>query len=106
MPYRYRFSSRGIEISTLGIPLRFIPADRITHDEQTRLTFGDSFSLGTFGERHSYLWVGSPVRIQTPDGEFVLGHVKPAILVRHLDLMKQAATAHPPQARLATAGAS
>lgn len=90
--YRYRFTGRGIEISTLGIPLRLIPADRITHYEQTRPTFADSFSLGTLGERHSYLWVGFPVRIQTLDGEFLLGHVKPAILLRHLELMKQAAT--------------
>jgi hypothetical protein len=104
--YRYRFTSRGIEISTLGIPLRFIPADRITHYEQTRLTFADSFSLGTFGERHSYLWTGFPVRIQTLDGEFLLGHTKPAILLRHLELMQQAATAHPPQAQAATAGIS
>jgi hypothetical protein len=34
--YRYRFTSRGIEISTLGVRLRFIPADRITHSEQSR----------------------------------------------------------------------
>jgi len=96
--YRYRFTGRGIEISTLGIRLRFIDVDRITHYEQTRLTFGDSFSLG-MTERRSYLWVGIPVRIQTLDGEILLGHMKPAILIRDLELMKQESAKHP-----ATAG--
>ena len=104
--YRYRFTSRGIEISTLGVGLRFIPADRITHYEQSKLTFADSFSIGIFGEHVSYLWVGTPVRIQTLDGEFVLGHIKPAILLRDLELMKQAANEHPESVRVAGAGAS
>jgi hypothetical protein len=101
--YRYRFSSRGIEISTLGIRLRFIPVDRITHYEQTRLTFADNFSISA--ERRSYLWVGLPIRIQTLDGEFVLGHLKPAILLHDLELMKQASTTDHTLAQATAAGA-
>lgn len=101
--YRYRFTSRGIEISTLGIRLRFIPVDRITHYEQSRLTFADNFSVSA--ERRSYLWVGFPIRIQTLDGEFLLGHLKPAILLHDLELMKQASTTDHTLAQATAAGA-
>jgi hypothetical protein len=101
--YRYRFTNRGIEISTLGIRLRFIPVDRITHYEQTRLTFADNFSVSA--ERRSYLWVGIPIRIQTLDGEFLLGHMKPAILLHDLELMKQASTTDHTLTQATAAGA-
>jgi hypothetical protein len=70
------------------------------------MTFADSFSIGTFGVHASYLWVGMPVRVQTLDGEFVLGHIKPAILLRDLELMKQAGNEHPAIGRAEGAGAS
>ena len=90
--YRYRFTREGVEISTLGIRLRFIPVDRITHWEDSGRTYGDSYNFGLYGTRKAYVWAGRGVRIHSIDGEFFLGHMKPELLLRDLDLMKQAAS--------------
>ena len=101
--YRYRFSQSGIEISTLGFRVKFIPVDRITHYEESTREFADSYSFGIYGTRRAYVWAGRGVRIHTLDGEFFIGHMKSAILLRDMELMKQAA--HPDQALGHAAGA-
>jgi len=88
--YRYRFTRSGIEISTLGFVVRSIPLERITHYEESTRAFTDAYSLGISGQRRAYVWAGRGLRIHTLDGEFFIGHMKPAILLRDLELMKQA----------------
>ena len=90
--YRYRFTRNGIEISTLGCLVRSIPLERITHYEESTRAFADAYSFGIYGQRRAYVWAGRGVRIHTLDGEFFIGHMKPAILLRDLELMKQAAS--------------
>jgi hypothetical protein len=87
--YRYRFTRSGIEISTLGFLVRSIPLDRITHYEESTRAFADAYSFGIYGQRRAFVWAGRGVRIHTLDGEFFIGHMKPAILLRNLELMKQ-----------------
>jgi hypothetical protein len=87
--YRYRFTRSGIEISTLGFLVRSIPLERITHYEESTRAFADAYSFGIYGQRRAYVWAGRGVRIDTLDGEFFIGHMKPAILLRDLELMKQ-----------------
>ncbi len=90
--YRYRFTRDGVEIFTLGFRVRFIPVDRIMHWEESGRTYADSYSFGLYGTRKAYVWAGRGVRIHTLDGEFFIGHMKPEILLRDLELMKQAAS--------------
>lgn len=88
--YRYRFTRSGIEISTLGFRVKFIPVERITHFEESTRAFADSYNFGVYGQRRAYVWAGRGVRIHTLDGEFFMGHMKSAILLRDMELMKQA----------------
>jgi hypothetical protein len=87
---RYRFTRSSIEISTLGFLVRSIPVERITHFEEGTRTFADAYSFGIYGRRRAYVWAGRGVRIHTLDGGFFIGHMKPAILLHDLELMKQA----------------
>jgi hypothetical protein len=100
--YRYRFTHSGIEISTLGFRRRFIPADRITHYEESTREWADAYSFGLYGPRQAYVWAGRGVRIHTLDGEFFIGHTNSAILMRDMELMKGPSPA--PQAQQAAAG--
>jgi len=100
--YRYRFTRSGIEISTLGFLVRCIPPERITHYEESTRAFTDAYSFGIYGRRRAYVWAGRGVRIRTLDGEFFIGHLKPAILLRDLELMKQ--SGHPDEALSQAAG--
>jgi hypothetical protein len=88
--YRYRFTRSGIEISTLGFRVKFIPVERITRYEESTREFADSYNFGIYGQRRAYVWAGPGVRIHTLDGEFFIGHMKSAILLRDMELMKQA----------------
>jgi hypothetical protein len=101
--YRYRFTRSGIEISTLGVRVKFIPVDRITHYEESTREFADSYNFGIYGQRRAYVWAGRGVRIHTLDGEFFIGHTKSVILLRDMELMKQAA--HPDRVLSHAAGA-
>jgi hypothetical protein len=73
------------------------------HYEESTREFADSYSFGIYGQRHAYVWAGRGVRIHTLDGEFFIGHMKSAILLRDMELMKQAA--RPDQALGHAAGA-
>ena len=100
--YRYRFTPSGIEISTLGFLVRSIPLERITHYEEGTRAFADTYSFGIYGERRAYISAGRGVRIHTLDGQYFMGHMKPATLLRDLELMKQ--TGHPDEALNQAAG--
>jgi hypothetical protein len=104
--YQYRFTRDGVEISTLGIQVLFIPADRITHWEEGTRVFADSYSFGFYGRRKAYVWAGRGIRIHSLDGEFFIGHMKPEILLRDLELMKQAAAGGRALGQAAGAGAN
>jgi hypothetical protein len=93
--YRYRFTPRGFEISTLGFRLRFIPVDQILHYEPAKWTPGDRWNFGIFGRRRSFVWGGPGVRIETLDGQVYLGHEFPQKIVAHLDRMKQSSPTQP-----------
>jgi hypothetical protein len=102
--YRYRFTRSGIEISTLGFRVKFIPVERITHYEESTREFADSYNFGVYGQRRAYVWAGQGVRIHTLDGEFFIGHMKSEILLRDMELMKQ--PGHLQQSQAAVAGRS
>lgn len=86
--YRYRFTAEGLEISTVGFRLRFIPANQIVHYEAAKWTPGDRWNFGIFGRHRSFIWGGPGVRIETIDGSAYLGHDSPQKIVAHLDQMK------------------
>jgi hypothetical protein len=92
--YRYRFTPRGLEISTLGFRLRFIPVDQIIHYEPAKWTPRDRWNFGIFGRRRSFLWGGPGISIETLDGQVYLGHEFPQKLAGALDRMKLSS---PPQ---------
>jgi hypothetical protein len=105
--YRYRFTSRGLEISTLGFPLRFIPVDQILHYEPAKWTPRDRWNFGIYGRRRSFVWGGPGLRIETLDGQVYLGHEFPEKIVALFDQMKQSSAqpAAQPTAKAATAAA-
>jgi hypothetical protein len=100
--YRYRFTPQGLEISTLGFRLQFVPVDQILSYEQGKWTPSDRWNFGIYGRRRCYLWGGPGVRIATLDGQVYLGHEFPQKIVAHLDQMTQSSS-NQPAARAASA---
>jgi len=92
--YRYRFTPGGLEISTLGFRLRFIPVDQIIRYEPAKWRPRDRWNFGIYGRRRSFVWGGPGVRIETLDGQVYLGHEFPQQLITALDRMKLSS---PPQ---------
>jgi hypothetical protein len=103
--YRYRFTPRGLEISTLGFRLQFVPVDRILSYEQAKWTPSDRWNFGIYGRHRCYLWGGPGVRIETLDGQVYIGHESPQKIVAHLNRMIQSSSSNQPAAQAATAAA-
>lgn len=93
--YRYRFTPQGLEISTLGFRLQFIPVDQIVRYEQAKWTPSDRWNFGVYGRRRCYLWGGPGVRIQTLDGQVYLGHEFPQKIMAHFDRIMQISSNRP-----------
>ena len=87
--FQYRFSSAGIEISTLGFRLRSIPASHIEYYNPGQWSLLRGYGIRGVGNYRAYVWGNKVVRIKTTDGEVVLGHNDPEKILRDLDQMKQ-----------------
>jgi hypothetical protein len=87
--FRYRFTSSGVEIRTLGFRLRTIPADQIKDYAADRWSLAGGYGIRGLGNRRAYVWGNQGVRIKTTEGEVFLGHNDPARIIRDLDAIKR-----------------
>lgn len=99
--YRYRFTTAGLEISSLGIRLKFIQVEKIIHYEPARWTPADGRNLPFLPSQRCFLWGGPGVRISTLDGSVYLGHKWPEKIVAELSQIKGLATRQDAGATLA-----
>lgn len=83
--FRYIFSSSGLEIRTLGLRLRTIPAEQIRDYAVDTWNIPGGYGIRGVGNRRAYVWGKNGVRIHTWDGEVFLGHRDPQRLVHDLD---------------------
>lgn len=89
--FHYIFSSAGVEIRTLGLRLRTIPAAQIRDYAVDKWSAGGGYGIRGVGNRRAYVWGKQGVRIHTWDGEVFLGHRDPQRLVRDLDQLMSVA---------------
>jgi hypothetical protein len=87
--FRYRFTSSGVEIRTLGFHLRTIPVDQIKDYAADRWSLAGGYGIRGLGERRAYVWGNQGVRIKTTVGEVFLGHNDPARIIRDLDAIRK-----------------
>lgn len=87
--FHYRFTSRSLEIRTLGFRLRTIPVNQIKEYAKERWSFARGFGIRGVGNRRAYVWGNAGVRIKTTDGEVFLGHDDPERIVHDLDAIRR-----------------
>lgn len=87
--FTYRFTTAGIEISTLGLRLRSIPAQQIRQYAAEKWSIAGGYGIRGLGACRAYTWGNRGVRIKTSDGEVFLGHSNPDRIVHDLDAVKQ-----------------
>ncbi|HVO81366.1 MAG TPA: DUF1648 domain-containing protein [Terriglobales bacterium] len=87
--FQYRFSPAGVEIRTLGLRLRSIPADEIRSYEAGKWSAWRGYGIRGIGSCRAYVWGNRGVRIRTTSGEVFLGHSEPERILRDLDAIKQ-----------------
>jgi hypothetical protein len=87
--FRYRFTSTGLEVSTLGFRLRSIPQSQIAKYRPEKWRALRGYGIRGVGNTRAYVWGSDVVHITTLEGEVFLGTNDPARLVRDLDQMKQ-----------------
>ncbi len=87
--FHYRFTSHGVEISTLGFRLRSIPLQNIKVYAVAPWNPLAGYGIRGIGERRAYVWGNTGVRIMLSDGEVFLGHREPERIVNYLDLIRQ-----------------
>ncbi len=89
--FHYRFTSAGLEISTLGYRLRSIPQAQIADYRPEKWMALRGYGIRGVGKTRAYVWGNDVVHITTVDGEVFLGTNDPARTVRDLDIMKHSA---------------
>ena len=89
--FHYRFTSAGLEISTLGYRLRSIPQAQIADYRPEKWMALRGYGIRGVGKARAYVWGNDVVHIATLDGEVFLGTNDPARTVRDLDMMKHSA---------------
>ncbi len=87
--FRYRFTSHGVEISTLGFRLRSIPLQDVKAYAIAPWSPLGGYGIRGIGERRAYVWGNTGVRIMLSDGEVFLGHREPERIMNDLDLISQ-----------------
>jgi hypothetical protein len=87
--FHYRFTSHGVEISTLGFRLRSIPVEDIKAYAVAPWNPLGGYGIRGVGERRAYVWGTTGVRIMLSDGEVFLGHREPERIMHDLDLIRQ-----------------
>jgi hypothetical protein len=83
--FHYIFTSRGVDIRTLGFRLRSIAASEIRSYAEDDWPFWNGRGIRGLGNRRAYVWGNRGVRIQTNSGEVFLGHSEPKRIIRELD---------------------
>ena len=86
--FHYRFSTHGVEISTLGFRLRSIPLQNIRTYAVAPWNPIGGYGIRGIGERRAYVWCNTGVRIMLTDGEVFLGHPEPERIMNALNLIK------------------
>jgi len=86
--FQYRFTSSGVEISTLGLRLQSIPLDAIRHYSVVKWNALRGYGIRGIGGTRAYVWGNRVLHIATDRGDIFLGHNDPARLVRDLDAIK------------------
>lgn len=87
--FHYRFTTAGLEISTLGFRLRSIPRSQIAQYRIEKWMALRGYGIRGVGNTRAYVWGNNVVHITTLDGEVFLGHSDPARIMRDLDMMKK-----------------
>jgi hypothetical protein len=87
--FHYRFTSHGIEISTLGFRLRSIPLQNIKAYAVAPWNPLGGYGVRGIGERRAYVWGNTGVRIMLSDGEVFLGHRNPERIMNDLNTIRQ-----------------
>jgi hypothetical protein len=87
--FHYRFSSHGVEISTLGFRLRSIPLESIRAYAIAPWNAMGGYGIRGIGERRAYVWCNTGVRIMLSDGEVFLGHQNPEKIMNDLNSIRQ-----------------
>ncbi len=87
--FHYRFSGRGVEISTLGFRLRSIPLENIKAYAIAPWNPMGGYGIRGIGERRAYVWGNTGVRLMLSDGEVFLGHGEPERIMQDLNLIRQ-----------------
>lgn len=86
--FRYRFTTQGVEISTLGFRLRSIPLQNIKAYSVAPWNPMGGYGIRGIGERRAYVWGNTGVRIMLADGEVFLGHREPERIMNDLNAIK------------------
>jgi hypothetical protein len=87
--FHYRFTSHGVEISTLGFRLRSIPLQSIKAYAVAPWNPLYGYGVRGTGERRAYVWGNTGVRIMLADGEVFLGHAEPEKIMNDLNAIRQ-----------------
>ena len=87
--FHYRFTSNGVEISTLGFRLRSIPLQSIKAYAVAPWNPLYGYGVRGIGERRAYVWGNTGVRIMLADGEVFLGHAEPERIMNDLNAIRQ-----------------
>jgi uncharacterized membrane protein YciS (DUF1049 family) len=87
--FHYRFTSQGVEISTLGFRLRSIPLLNIKSYAIAPWNPLGGYGVRGIGEKRAYVWSNTGVRIMLSDGEVFLGHGEPEKIMNDLNSIRQ-----------------
>ena len=87
--FHYRFTSQGVEISTLGFRLRSIPLQNIKAYAIAPWNPLGGYGVRGIGEKRAYVWGNTGVRIMLTDGEVFLGHAEPEKIMNDLNVIRQ-----------------
>jgi uncharacterized protein DUF1648 len=86
--FHYRFTSHGVEISTLGFRLRSIPLQSIKAYALAPWNPLSGYGVRGIGERRAYVWGNTGVRIMLSEGEVFLGHGEPERIMNDLNAIR------------------
>jgi len=83
--FQYRFLRHGVEVSTLGIPLRTIPRQQIVSYSIESWGLPRGYGIRGIGSSRAYVWGNKVVHIKTTNGDVYLGHSDPEKIVWDLN---------------------
>lgn len=90
--FHYLFTRSGVEVRTLGLRLRSIPAAQITEYGPQGWNAMRGYGIRGVGATRAYVWGNKVVHIRTTNGEVYLGHSDPERIIRDLNLVTGHAT--------------